>query len=308
MLLLYDGDFREMRHMEGFYYLPVGSAALRGGCYLTSIGSLRYKEGQSYPVANHPPEFDFNWSTGRTVADFALVFVVEGGGVWETRDSGTAPISTGDALFILPGQWHRYRPNSSTGWVEKWICLRGHVVRGFVKAGLLPNSSQVIRGGVKQEMEDRIERLLKDVASQPQKNLPSWGARALAILLECCGDPAEAGTGAREIMSPSLAKAAQFIEDNCHRPLRLAEVANACGLGLRTLERRFASAGLGSVGGYIITQRVQRAQILLQQTGMTIKEISYTCGFGNPGRMIYDFRAICGTTPAKWRAERLKLI
>lgn len=291
--------------MDGFYYVPVGAAALRGGCYLTSVGSLRYGPHEQYPTSGHPQEFDFNWQRGRVLADFALVLIVEGHGVWETKATGSVGIAAGDAFFILPGQWHRYRPDESTGWLENWICLRGQAVHGLVRAGILPSTSQVMRGRVKKPLRDRFERLLANVAERPQENLPSWGARALAILLECCSDPEVLVADSGSQVAPPLDKALRFIEDNCHRPLRVAHVAAHCGMGQRTFERHFKAAGLGSVGNYIIRQRVWRAQLLLLETRMTIKEISYICGFGGPCRMIYDFRACCGVSPDRWRAGQL---
>lgn len=289
--------------MNGFHYLPVNAAALRGGCYCTSVGSHRHRPKQGYPVSGHPPEFSFEWKQGRILADFALVLIVDGEGEWQVRGENTVRVAGGDALFVVSGQWHRYRASPAKGWAEKWVCLRGSVVHGFVRAGILPASSRVISGCVDSALKARMDRIQSDVSDRPGENLPSWGARALAILLECCSDsmaPASALSG----LEPQLQKALRHIEDHCHRPLRVAEIATQCGFGQRTFERRFAAAGLGSVGDYLIRHRVTRAQILLLETQMTVKEIAYTCGFGGTQRMIYDFRMCCGTTPGRWRESQ----
>src|SRR5690606_24414483 len=123
--------------VKGFHYPPVNAAALRGGCYLTSIGSLSYGRSQEYPIEGHPEEFTFDWNRGRSLSDFALVLITDGAGEWQGRQTDPARIESGDGLFLVPGQWHRYRPLKTVGWTEKWICLRGSAVHGFVRAGLL---------------------------------------------------------------------------------------------------------------------------------------------------------------------------
>lgn len=282
-----------------FHYPPLDAAALRAGCCLTSIGALTYRPEERYPQGGHPADFDFRWQRGRKLPDFALVVITAGRGHWEAEKGGLRRVAPGDAFFLVPGGWHRYRPEASTGWTEKWICVQGASVHALVAAGLLPGQCLHLGGGKREGMLLRIDRLLRDVAANPRLNRPSWGLRALTVMLECfeSQSPAEAPVG----RSGGAEAAMRFIRENAHRPIGVREVAAECGLERRTLERRFRNAGLAPVGRSIILQRIARAEQLLTETGMQIKEVAYASGFGSPQRMIYDFRRVRGTTPGSLR-------
>lgn len=292
-----------MESMNAFHYPPLEAKALRGGCCLTSVGTLVYGRGESYPAAGHPAEFDFNWERGRVLADFALILIVKGSGEWECRGGELAKVSAGDVIYLVPGGWHRYRPAISVGWDEKWINVRGAVVHGFVRAGMLPDQCTHLVGGVYGSLETRMDRLVRDVMADRGTNHPSWGARALSLFLECFEDHSAPGSVSEHAV-PGVDTALQFIRENAHRPIGVKEVASACGLERRTLERHFERAGLGPVGRRILDERIARAEMLLSETGMQIKEIAFACGFGGAQRMIYDFRRSRGITPGQVRQRK----
>ncbi len=287
--------------MDGFHYLPVDTRMLRTGCYLTSIGSASYGKHRPYPRKGHPPEFSFEWNSGRTLADFTLVLIVDGAGEWESPKGQFSEVVAGDVLSLVPGGWHRYRASKSIGWTEKWLCIRGSVLHGFVRAGVLPGSCTLVRSGLRPEMEARLDRLREDVQAEPHSNRSSWGARALAVLLECHGDCGFRDTNNASRLDGGIEKAVRFISESSHRLLRVNEIADHCGVEKRTLERRFARAGMGTLGSHIVRERVSRAEILLSETNLPMKEIAYACGFGQTHRMIYDFRRHRGVTPGTLR-------
>ena len=287
---------------NAFHYPPLDATSLCAGCCLTSIGALTYRPGQKYPQSGHPKDFDFQWQRGRKLPDFALVLVVAGRGQWETEQGGPQTVVAGDAFFLVPGGWHRYRPAPASGWTEKWICVQGASLHGLVVSGLLPDQCLHLRAGIRPGMEPRLDRLLRDVASEPGVNHPSWGLRALTVMLECF--ETESGTGPEPAQRAGVTdEAMRFIRENAHRPISVRDVAAQCGIERRTLERRFNRARLPSVGRSIILQRIARAELLLAETPMQVKEVAYACGFGSPQRMIYDFRRVRGVTPGSLRGK-----
>ncbi len=288
---------------NSFHYPPLDATSLRAGCCLTSIGALTCQAQQKYPQSGHPRDFDFQWTRGRKLPDFALVLIVAGRGEWEAERGQRETVTAGDAFYLVPGGWHRYRPAPASGWTEKWVCLQGASLHGLVGAGLLPDRCLHLSRGTRRGMEPRLDRLLRDVAAKPGTNLPSWGLRALTVMLECFEPVGKKDEPAARPDSATEA-ASTFIRDNAHRPIGVRDVAAQCGLERRTLERHFHRAGLPPVGRSIILQRIARAEMLLAETGMQVKEIAYACGFGSPQRMIYDFRRIRGTTPGRLKARK----
>ncbi len=152
-------------------------------------------------------------------------------------------------------------------------------------------------------MTERLDRLRRDVAAKPGLNRPSWGLRALTVMLECFETdtpssrppPVRAGPS-RHALHPAKTPTVR---------IGVREGGGRVRVGTPHLERRFRGAGLPPVGRSIILQRIARAEQLLTETGIQIKEVAYACGFGGPQRMIYDFRRVRGTTPgASARAIR----
>ena len=292
-----------MPDSRSFHYPPIDAASFRAGCCLTSIGTLAYRPRQPYPQSGHPRDFDFRWARGRKLPDFALVLILSGRGEWESVRGRRQPVTSGDAFFLIPGGWHRYRPDPATGWIESWICVQGASVHSLVYSGLLPDQCLHLRGGVPRGMPDKLDRLKREVAAKKGTNLPSWGLRALTLILDCFESSALPNRPASPTASATDV-AMQFIRDNAHRPIRVRDVAAGCGLERRTLERRFRGAGLPPVGRTIILERITRSEMLLAETGMQVKEVAYACGFGSPQRMIYDFRRIRGITPGRLRDRK----
>lgn len=289
--------------MESALYPPVTPTALRCGCYLTSIGSLDYAPGERYPRKGHPDDFDFKWQKGRILSDFAIVLVTRGKGEWQLRNRPIEPIQPGDVLYLVPGQWHRYRPLESTGWTERWVCLRGSVVYGYMRAGTLSDKCMRLSGCGDSHLLERLERLYLDVGLASDSNLPSWGPRALALLLEATGDDNMPGVGEVENPDP-VAIAMRFIEENCHRRIQVETVAKHCGCVRRTLERYFRSAGLPSIGQVILRSKLKQAQILLRESSLLVKEIAFACGFNGVQQFILCFRREHGSSPGEWRLRK----
>jgi len=281
---------------SGFVYPPVTSQLLRSGCCLTSAGSLRQEPGEPYPGPGHPGEFDFSWERGRRLADFALVLISEGRGEWEGESR--SPVGAGDALFLVPGGWHRYRPDPGRGWTEKWVCLRGFIPHSMVASGHLPRHNLCLREAETASLRARFDRLIARTLRTPEKNPASWGSRALTLMLEVFESrhPEEPKPPASE-----TELALRFIRENAHRPITVPDVARAAGLDRRSLERRCRAAGLPAVGQCIMRERVERAEMLLRETRVQLKEIAFICGFENQQRMIHNFRRLRGRPPGALR-------
>ena len=106
--------------------------------------------------------------------------------------------------------------------------------------------------------------------------------------------PAAVGT-------PEVATALEFIRAHCHRELTVDDVARRVAISRRSLERRFAEAGTGTVARQISLARLERASVLLADGRLNVKEVGYAAGFGGPKRYIDAHRRVFGTTPGRER-------
>ena len=289
-----------------FHYPPVDRQLLKLGCYLTSIGELHYPPNVKYPGPGHPQLYDFDWEKGRSsLTDFALVLITAGEGQFETSKVPLTRISSGNLIFLVPGEWHRYRPIRTTGWTEKWVCLNGHYLHHLRENRLLPDRSMLLKLADADALESLLDGLFVEVAHTPRQNRLGWSAQAIEILFRVI-DEFEHVRAPRAASRPPAAdvlvdQALRFIRENCHRPINVNTVAENCGTIRRTLERRFAEHHERTVAHEIVHGRIERAEMLLADSKLPVKEIAFACGFGSAQRMIYLFRRHRKLTPGQIR-------
>jgi AraC-like DNA-binding protein len=90
---------------------------------------------------------------------------------------------------------------------------------------------------------------------------------------------------------------------NLGRPLPVAELAQACGMGVTGFSRSFRLATGATPHRYLRRMRIERASELLRTTGLSVGEISAAVGFRGQGHFCTAFVAERGITPLRYRRE-----
>ena len=112
---------------------------------------------------------------------------------------------------------------------------------------------------------------------------------------------ARASTDRRRRDDPLVADALRHIAQHCHRPLRVADIAAAVGVGPRHLLRRFHRIRGRTIVQEIARVRLDRAKSLLASTDLDLSAIARRCGYSSPRRMTQLFRRQEGCTPTAYR-------
>lgn len=110
----------------------------------------------------------------------------------------------------------------------------------------------------------------------------------------------------RKASMPRLAswqerKAKRMMIENLSRPADIENIARCC----RLSKGYFISAFFASTGAtphqWLINSRVERAQLLLSATNLSIAEISLECGFYDQSHFSRTFVHRTGELPGRWR-------
>ena len=96
---------------------------------------------------------------------------------------------------------------------------------------------------------------------------------------------------------PKLAEAVQLMEANIEEPMSLDEVAGHVGLSRRQLERLFQKHLNCVPTRYYLDLRLTRARQLLLQTGMSIVDVAFACGFVSAPHFSKCYRDFFGIPP-----------
>ena len=98
-----------------------------------------------------------------------------------------------------------------------------------------------------------------------------------------------------------IRSAMTYIHANLHFKLDLAELSKQHYLSYVQFVRRFKSAVGTTPQDYITALRVKRAQTLLTESELSVKEIAANCGFANEYYFSNFFRNHCQMSPTKYR-------
>jgi LacI family transcriptional regulator len=122
--------------------------------------------------------------------------------------------------------------------------------------------------------------------------------------------PATLGVAARRssevtvVQDVLVARAVQFIRDNCCKPIQVPDVLREVALSRRVLYRRFQRALGCGVSEYIRKVRAAQIERMLLDTDCSIAEIAEALGFPSAGHIASYFRSVRGTNPLTFRTAR----
>ena len=122
--------------------------------------------------------------------------------------------------------------------------------------------------------------------------IPAWRDGGQAQYIEHVV-PAEAG----HPLQPTIA----WMEENAHAELDLQAIADHASVSVRTLNRQFREHFGTTPLGLLARMRVDRAQRLLESTGLTVDRVAEQSGFGSYASLRLHFLRTVGVSPQKYR-------
>jgi len=111
------------------------------------------------------------------------------------------------------------------------------------------------------------------------------------------GDPAEIHVG----LPAGLRRARELLEESLFRTPRLDEVAAQAGMSRAHLTRTFRRAFGCSVGAFLRRRRLDRAALMLRDTGRPINDVALEMGFYDQSHFTGAFRRWIGCSPGAFR-------
>jgi AraC-like DNA-binding protein len=272
------------------------------GIAVTGGGRQTCAAGTPYPPGGHPPDHNFTWENGRVLGACQIVFIAAGSGIFESGATGIVEVAAGTALIVLPGVWHRYAPDPSTGWTEQWIELQGSTPDALVKNGSLDPERAVI----KMDRALRLEALLDEIQARLCGPATGFDAEAAALGLQMLSLVVEAPrlqAPARTITS-FVARAERRLMDSVDKPPAIPGLARELGVAYSYFRREFKRhTGLAPYQ-YVRRLRMEKARRMIGSSSESLQAISERLGFASPFHLSAAFKKQFGQSPDHWRRRR----
>jgi transcriptional regulator GlxA family with amidase domain len=144
--------------------------------------------------------------------------------------------------------------------------------------------------------------LLRRLAGTPAAN---YVARRLVV------PPHRQGSQAQYVQQPLAARGRgdrlsgllDWIRAHLDAPHTLDSLAQRALMSRRTFTRRFRLTTGATVSAWLLSERLARAQQLLETTGQPIDTIAQRAGFSSAASLRQHFAQAFGTSPTAWRRE-----
>jgi AraC-like DNA-binding protein len=286
---------------EFYRYLPVGPLEEQWGFYLTGAGIGEIPAGTAaYPSRTHihPSSHEYSWQKGRSFNEFAIVYIFQGQGEFESEATGRTVLEDGTAIFLFPGVWHRYRPNQTTGWSEYWATFQGDYAVRLQQNGFLSADAPLHRIGLQDKIVQHFRAILDRLRFEEIGFPQEIAAEVLAIIA--------AVLSAAKSSAPSsgnyelVRRAKNVIEAQTEGPLVIETLASTLGLSAGHFRQLFKQQTGLSPYQYHQQLKINRAKSLLRSTDLTIKQIAKIVGFESVYSFSKLFKKKTAVSPHQW--------
>jgi AraC family transcriptional regulator len=98
-----------------------------------------------------------------------------------------------------------------------------------------------------------------------------------------------------------MRRAADFMRDNFHRNLKLADIAAMVHMSEYHFARTFKQVTGVAPHQFLIARRIEHAQGLLRTTALSVDEVAHRVGFSNQSHFTAHFSKVIGATPKRYR-------
>jgi AraC-like DNA-binding protein len=239
----------------------------------------------------------------RVYGNYALVYVLEGGGHYWDALNGKRSVQAGDVILIFPDIAHTYGPTANENWDEFFCVFDGPAFDLLRAQGLLNPRQPVLRANPIAHWLPKLEA----VVSQP----PSWLAaerlaqvgafwHVLVDLLSC--NPLPAAAQSNQDNTPNwLMQACALLETNLHEESDLEHIAQRVGLPYETFRKHFQKHLGQSPAKYRAAKKIEAACSMLQQSDLTLHAIAAQLGFTDEFHLSRRFKQMKGIAPNAYR-------
>lgn len=289
-----------------FYkYLTISEEDKRWGIYLTGAGHINVDKHVKYPLVDNPSHHYFHWSTGRRLSEYQILYITKGQGVFESEITDFRKVNAGDIFILFPDIWHRFKPDSTTGWNEYWVEFDGEIIKHFRNKGFLNPKDPIITIGLQEDIVENFLKIIKLIKDEK----PGFQYITSGILLQIIGQlfaSKKYHLFEGKIIENQIRQAKLMILENMHTIISQKDIARNIGIGYSLYRKKFKEYTGVSPAQYQIQLKINKAKKLLITSNQPIKEIAYTLGFESPDYFYRLFKQKTGITPSDFREKNIR--
>jgi len=280
-------------------YFPVNDEQRSWGLYATCVGHSVTEPGDEFPSRIHPDEYYFTWDKGRVLHEWQLILLERGGGTVEFRRRRFTA-RKGSLIVLPPECWHRYRPDTDTGWTTLWIGFGGDLANRLVGGAGFNKGGEVRAIPDEHHFHRLLADMVSDILGNGQAGIYSAAAR-IPLLTAALMKDEPVGEDSRFRSSELIHRAQQHMLERCGEEIDFESLASSLGITYRSFRYLFAKETGTSPLQYYLSVKLSRARNLLKSSDIPIEEIAHTLGFKTNWYFAHFFTKATGISPRDYR-------
>lgn len=225
------------------------------------------------------------------------VLVLSGQGIY-TDDKREVPLSAGDFIQRKPGIAHTTQPLDDK-WAELYVIIGSSLYDSLVDLNVLSQCCAVLHPGIDFETIQFFLSFHEQLGSVDPVKLPLLVPQIVTYLsrihyLDKMNQHSSDETNILEL-------ATAYMKDNLEKRLAVEDVALYVNMGYEKFRKLFTTRYGISPGNYMIRNRIYKAQKMLSNTELSVKEVSIQLGYVDTYTFSKQFKKITGRTPSDFK-------
>ncbi|WP_205510584.1 helix-turn-helix domain-containing protein [Longitalea arenae] len=287
--------------MVNYYkYLPVSEEDESWGLSVLNTGCTHIVAGSSYPYATHPAHHYFNWEKGRVLHEFQVIYITQGGGIFESKSSGPQTITAGSVILLFPEERHRYKPDERTGWDEYWVGCNGPIVENLLHKKFFTPHHPVIPVGYHESLVHLFQEIIHTTREEKAGYQPLIAGTVLHLLGNIYSLSQQEKFSGQDVEA-IVDKARLLFRSNIDQNYSPVDVAHELQISYSRFRKIFKEYTGLAPGQFQIQLKIHKAKELLTTTTKSVKEIAFELNFESNFYFSKLFKEKTGVTPGEFR-------
>jgi len=288
--------------MNNFYkYLPTSPVDERWGIYVLNAGCNSISKHAAYPAPDHPDHHYFNWTNGRVLDEYQLIYIPRGAGKFESASCTQVDVKEGTILVLFPNEWHRFKPDEQKGWDEFWVGFNGSIIENLVRQDFLSPEKPTLHIGI----SETIIQLLSEIIERTREEKTGYQQLVSGMVFHLLGKiqslEKERSFEPEDPTECIINKARIIFRTNIDQDIKVEKVTEELNVSYAWFRRAFKRYTGIAPNQYIIQLKIEKAKALLTDHSKSIKAIAFSMNFESAFYFSKLFKEKTGNSPEEYR-------
>ncbi len=290
--------------MTNYYkYLPTSPEDEKWGLYVLNAGHNRINENEIYPSPEHPAHYYLDWDKGRVLNEYHIVYITRGRGIFGSAERKQQIINEGTVLMLFPDEWHRYKPDTKTGWDEYWVGFKGNIIDNIVRQQFFTEANTVMKIGLHEIIIQLFTEIIEQIRDEKTGYQPLVSGMVMHLLGILHSFLKHQHFPPEDITESVINKARAILRANIEETISMESVAEELRISYSWFRKAFKAYTGIAPQQYLLQLRIEKAKMLLTDRSKSIKEIAFSLNFESPFYFSKLFKEKTGCSPAEFRKK-----